>query len=426
MCGIYGYVGLPTLGNQAALQKFMTQYMYAGVVRGMDATGYYSVNRSKNILHTRKFAIPGYEFAKTEYHEEMLERVKDSQLTVVHHRATTVGGDSDENAHPFQYKGDGDRIIGVHNGTLKRTPSSPHPVDSARLYKGIADHGLQEAIKQSSGAFALCMYSFEDKEFRMVRNNSRPLHIMKMKGGTGWLFGSAAAMLFAIAKGSKINADDTVYKIQDGQLYTWDLRDPSHNLIQFKKEEFDTTPRYVAPPAQPVSMVPTAVAQQQQKMWFEDDDFAWDGRSNHGYKEEELKVEDLEDDAVVHMKNFNYDEQEKSVYGRCTMWGTKGKITSSEEVGVTLWDVEPEQWELIKTMNIVPVFVRVVWEEPDGWPMFEAGADWLDEEQLIQWYDEVGQNRRDVYEGDVVNLTTLSMDVDHADSEFSNEEVKQS
>ena len=171
MCGLGALIG----DMNHAKAKYFDTLCYIDALRGWDSTGVFTVEPKGGEVKHFKDALPAADFLRQEKYRK-LKNVNDV-MWVLHNRATTVGEINAENAHPF----DGDRYIGVHNGTLTGwrhdlEDTKEFDVDSAALYHNINKYGLKETLEKTNGAYALIMYDKQEHELVFVRNRERPLY----------------------------------------------------------------------------------------------------------------------------------------------------------------------------------------------------------------------------------------------------------
>lgn len=169
MCGLIGYSGKDPFD----VDKIKVLMLWNGFERGVDSTGLYSPENglSKSLLKSSKFLANPKE-----------NIIKPDTLFIGHVRATTVGGTSLKNAHPFKR---GNYIL-AHNGTLKNhwnllnkndISFSDYMVDSDILCGIIAKNNSFNVLREIDGAAALLITDTDKSDVLYVyRNNERPLY----------------------------------------------------------------------------------------------------------------------------------------------------------------------------------------------------------------------------------------------------------
>jgi len=194
MCGIVG-VASPT-PMTLPMKEFFQDLLFHDVIRGPHATGVAAIDTFDRSLCVEKKAVPAPLFL---YDKEVMENLfafkHNFNIYIGHNRYATSGAkDADANAHPFVH---GD-IVGVHNGSLRDqkllAESEKFVVDSDNLYYHLDEHGLDDTIKKTNGAYALVWYNREENTLNFLRNDERPMAIGKLSNGS-WVWASEMGML---------------------------------------------------------------------------------------------------------------------------------------------------------------------------------------------------------------------------------------
>lgn len=173
MCGIVGVAGdLSHAGRKAFKMMLMLD-----TIRGPHSTGVVTVKGTE--VHIDKYLGTPWEFFKKAT-ERFTKGTPDhgAQILIGHNRYATLGGITEDNAHPFNHG----NVYGVHNGTLTYTgqknvdPDNKFDTDSEALYYQMNEVGLVETYKKLIGAWALVWYNKEQKRVNFIRNKERPLY----------------------------------------------------------------------------------------------------------------------------------------------------------------------------------------------------------------------------------------------------------
>lgn len=179
-------------------KHFFKQALYCNQLRGDDSTGIFTVD--KELITPRvgifKKAYPAADFMQLQAAKNIMNISVDKRVIVGHNRAATRGATTDDNAHPFQHK----NITMVHNGTLTNTFNlvksvTYNRVDSDILCQAISEGGIQEAVNNCTGAYALVWHDASDNTLNLLRNNQRPFSIAYDKVGKHIYFASEILML---------------------------------------------------------------------------------------------------------------------------------------------------------------------------------------------------------------------------------------
>jgi hypothetical protein len=98
-----------------------------------------------------------------------------ARILIGHNRAASVGLRDTTSAHPFEHK----HITLVHNGRIGNYRDFPidkdTTVDSDGLTQIIANVGIDNAIADIRGAYAIVYWNAEEKTLNFIRNTERPL-----------------------------------------------------------------------------------------------------------------------------------------------------------------------------------------------------------------------------------------------------------
>lgn len=217
MCGIVGMVIKGKTGMTTTNENIFEQMVYANTLRGDDSTGVIAVERDSS-FHIVKDASPGYwfmpQYDATQVSKDMWVRGK---AIIGHNRKKTIGGVSDETAHPFV---EGDDFAMVHNGTLyNHRALADTEVDSQALTKVLAaafenedyQTTLEETLGKVNGAYAVAMYDQRHNRVRLLRNKERPMSMVETKDAI--FFASEGGMLFWILSRNGISFKDVKIEI---------------------------------------------------------------------------------------------------------------------------------------------------------------------------------------------------------------------
>lgn len=197
MCGIVGHVSYDTTGTDLGVCSLLEEMLIVDTVRGKDSTGAFWKDRLKAQVMYQKDVVDGGTFVHTKLGDCAFLSV---DWMVGHNRAATLGGVSEESAHPFAHK----NLIGVHNGTIHGYkalwPGIEGVNDSDTLYAALNEvdataDAITEFLAQiHSGAYALVWFDHRTEKLHFVRNAQRPLHFVETER-EGLFFASEGMML---------------------------------------------------------------------------------------------------------------------------------------------------------------------------------------------------------------------------------------
>lgn len=168
MCGVIAVISKKYHKDAISIFK---QLLYVGALRGWDGAGLFKVGYNSCDVYKQ----PGPSSNLLHYLGKPPETGLYGDILVGHNRASTKGGNTIDNTHPFQEG----HITLVHNGTIfNHKELANTEVDSHAICHYLTEHTPQELINTINGAFTLVWYDNKEKELRFLRNNDRPLWII--------------------------------------------------------------------------------------------------------------------------------------------------------------------------------------------------------------------------------------------------------
>lgn len=222
-CGLSGFSGI----NSYNSEKIKFLLYWNSQERGKDATGIFTPKTGivKNNIEAKEFIND----------VKLISKVKKDNVLIGHVRAKTIGHNSVENAHPFEY---GDITL-AHNGTLENhleltsvysLKSSDYKVDSQVLAKCIEINfkfdDKVKALEQYQGAVATLFYNKSENILYAYHDNKRPLYY-GFVDKTELYISSIKDSLTAIDCKDILEFEvNTLYKIKDGVIISKQLYEP--------------------------------------------------------------------------------------------------------------------------------------------------------------------------------------------------------
>jgi len=175
MCGIVGAMSCVLSKNESDAFRDL---LNVASLRGRDGSGVIIAAENPK----RRFGPPDVRTLKSRLisgwlaYSEDLDKLLNQNVVIAvgHARWPTKGGNEVKAIHPHR----SGHIVGVHNGTMwevcdKKIEDGQS--DSALLIKSIAEKGIEETWKTSSGAAAIVWIDEKEQTINFIRNSGRPL-----------------------------------------------------------------------------------------------------------------------------------------------------------------------------------------------------------------------------------------------------------
>lgn len=217
MCGLVGIAGALAHKDEATMKRlFLLDYF-----RGTDATGVASVSNTGDVKVAKLASNPIDLFDTNKYKSSSIGA--SSRVFLGHNRAKTVGNNSFNNAHPFEYG----HIVGAHNGTLEkssfrqleRIAEEEFEVDSQAVFACIAKVGIEETVKHLEGAWALVWYDSQKETLNFLRNEKRPLWYSYAKNNKRLFWASEYLMIDNALKMAGTESEYELHTTSKGHCY---------------------------------------------------------------------------------------------------------------------------------------------------------------------------------------------------------------
>jgi hypothetical protein len=214
---------------------------------GTDGAGIYQVKSHKYSPHTPSYElmykswstwsqVVTNEIDNKQYNDLLSNTFVD--VVIGHVRASTKGGISDSNAHPFVFP----NLVGVHNGTLKdqKYLHDKEKTDSELMFKDISERGVEAVLTEldRDSAFAIVMYNKIDRKVYFARNELRPLSFAFIEDRAVMYWASEPGMLrFVLDRygqtykifNLKVN---TVVKVYTDNISTFKIKDDPLKIFE--------------------------------------------------------------------------------------------------------------------------------------------------------------------------------------------------
>lgn len=182
MCGIVGVIQIEDSGLSDDMFKLFQEMLITDQVRGAHGTGIFSVGEDGAARYVKMAGTPTDLYRAEAFGEFWKEAKKTrSRMLIGHNRYATTGSHDTKNAHPFMHG----NICMIHNGTLEKYRCDDmkfhkYDVDSEALCAAIAEKGIEKAITNTAGAWAIIYFDQEKKSLHILRNSERPLYYQRV------------------------------------------------------------------------------------------------------------------------------------------------------------------------------------------------------------------------------------------------------
>lgn len=227
MCGLVGVIGtIDKVDN-----KIFRDLLRVDVLRGPHSTGICSRTRMEEPVVLKKALLPD-ELFSIKKADALFNEFNRNDILMGHNRWATMGKVNNTNAHPFEM----DKIIGAHNGTLRKQhllpDSTKFQVDSENIFHSFEKIGVKETVKKLDGAFALTWFDKTTNVFNFTRNDERSLYYCFSAKGKTFYYASEDWMLEGILARHRVEHQGI---IEFDPLYHYQLVIPDQGQPFHKK-----------------------------------------------------------------------------------------------------------------------------------------------------------------------------------------------
>lgn len=198
-----------------------------GTLRGADSTGMFQVDRN-NSVEVCKYPYSGEIFLDKRRPARMFNLADTNLITVLHHRAATIGNVKQDNCHPFEHEEEGKYLVGVHNGHISnhrgREDNIEFAVDSDWGMYQLLKHGPEKGVGKLEGPMVLAWWE-NDGLFRLYGNSKRTIYWAFVKGLNAMVGSSEAGMLWWLASRNGIELESKPFYPAENTIYTFNPDD---------------------------------------------------------------------------------------------------------------------------------------------------------------------------------------------------------
>lgn len=217
MCGLVGMMGPGIMMDD---MKMLKDLAYINGLRGHDGAGIlqgFGAKWRKDYKICKTWQEISYLMWFNEWSSKGDRKfLNDYQCNffAVHSRWATVGSNSDENSHPFDFK----NLVGMHNGTLEDTKYFHHSkTDSEMMFQEMDERGIIPTLKdlEKKSAYAIVVFDKNTGELVFARNKERPLYFAhNMERGVCYWASEKEFLTLAAAR-NKVKLSNFVYLAPD-------------------------------------------------------------------------------------------------------------------------------------------------------------------------------------------------------------------
>lgn len=204
MCGLFGVFKPTHLSTDE--RRALVEIGQLSFFRGTDSTGISVLTKKKpKSEKVDHFIVKGTDHAIDFFKQERtLNAVFNQKATSImgHARAATHGTVNVTNAQPMRENS----IIGTHNGVVRKfTPDKKDEdthSDSRLLFNAIDDKPIETVLKSlyTNDSYALAFYDLEYNTLNFIRNDKRPLYILKAGEDTIFWASEEYTLVYAMLK----------------------------------------------------------------------------------------------------------------------------------------------------------------------------------------------------------------------------------
>ncbi len=186
MCKLFAYVNhedkaIPHYMG-LKINKALRQLFYINSYGQVDGSGIMWMGKT-GVTNYLKAPIPSPTFMEMKSFDAIKDDLYSNKFVAGHTRYSTVGSNTWENSHPFEYG----PYIGIQNGTISNShkglvlgKTSPCNVDSASVFWAFDQQGVDSTLDRYEGEGVFMFLDKEQKTFNVVKNNYRTLYKAKI------------------------------------------------------------------------------------------------------------------------------------------------------------------------------------------------------------------------------------------------------
>lgn len=241
MCGLVGVIAKRSYGFCEKDISTFQQLLYVDALRGDDATGVITVERDGD-FHIDKAAItPEYFWYTYDQNKRKAQALQQGRALLGHNRKGTMGGYTDESAHPFVVN---NTFAMTHNGTLYNHKKLADTVVDSEALAMVLQQAmlvvegsdtvldvLSDTLDEINGAYACVWYDQLTNKVQIIRNKERPLIIIETHDAF-WYASEAEMLSWVLGRNNYTIVKRIIVEVD--HLYTFNL---NHGQIHVPVDE---------------------------------------------------------------------------------------------------------------------------------------------------------------------------------------------
>lgn len=234
MCGIVAVINLSS-SPRTEISAFLNDAAIVGALRGTDSIGIAQIAADRSTVRIEKSLTTPKEFLELQDVATAISEADVAYVTILHHRAATVGAVTSDAAQPFHYvygpTDDRWNLVLAHNGTLTNhkldATETPLATDSEWLTLQVAkstydgrDGCLDVAatLEKIKGAYSIVAAS--NNHAYLANNGKRPMFVALSQDRKVLYCASEAGMLDWLLERNSIKTDGTIIEMDPYKCYT--------------------------------------------------------------------------------------------------------------------------------------------------------------------------------------------------------------
>lgn len=226
MCKLFAYCNFEPSGPSSfvttKINNALEHLFYINSYKQVDGSGLMWMDTNGNTNYI-KDAIPSTIFTQTDAFRKVKSTLSNQRFVAGHTRFSTVGTNSWENTHPFQFG----KYLGMQNGTCKTNHKnlvsgklSPCDVDSASVFWSFDQQGIDATFEAYIGEGVFMFFDKDQHTFNIVKNDKRTLFIAELTESKGYIIATEADAIKLVCTRANLHIKEPV-PVDNDKLITF-------------------------------------------------------------------------------------------------------------------------------------------------------------------------------------------------------------